>query len=59
MTIGAKTAMQQDKNRKKKKQKWTLKTFFSKRAQNFQLLKQVPESLHQTAFLVGANILGH
>ena len=50
MKIGAKMATLQEKN-----QKWTLKTFFlknppgfSKIPQDFELLKQVPESSHQT-----------
>ena len=51
MTIGAKMATQQDENcNKKNKQKWTLKRCFAKRAQNFQLLKQVPQPPHQTVF---------
>ena len=52
MKIGAKMATQQDENCKKKNQKLTLKNvFFSKIPQNFELLKQVPESSHQTVFL--------
>ena len=44
MKIGAKMAMLQEKN-----QKWTLtKSFFLKNPPFFELLKQVPESLHQT-----------
>ena len=44
MKIGAKMATLQEKN-----QKWTLKNvFFSKIPQDFELLKQVPESSHQT-----------
>ena len=33
--------------------------FFSKRGQDFVLLKQVPESSHQTNYLAGTNMLGH
>ena len=58
MKIGAKMATIQEKIVK------TLKigpknVVFSKRAQDFELLKQVPESSHQTVFLAGTNILGH
>ena len=43
MKISAKKAKLQEKA-----QKWTLKTFFSKIPQDFELLKQVSESSHQT-----------
>ena len=49
MEIGAKMATQQDQIRKKKtKMDPKKRVFFFKRAQNFELLKQVPESPHQT-----------
>ena len=52
MKIGPKMATLQDKNRKKP-QKWTLKNvFFSKIPHFFELLKQVPESSHQTGHFV-------
>ena len=35
-----------------KPKKWTLIRFFSKRAQDFELLTQVPESSHQTVFFL-------
>ena len=44
MKIGPKMTTLQEKN-----QKWTLKTFFSKIPHFFELLKQVPESSHQTS----------
>ena len=44
MQIGSKMATLQEKT-----QKWTLITFFLKTPQDFQLLKQVPESSHQTS----------
>ena len=56
MKIGGKMATQQVENRKKMDPK---KRFLSKRAQDFELLKPVPESSHETVFLAGTNILGH
>ena len=47
MKIGAKMATQPDKNRKTPKLD-PKKQFFSKKAQDFELSKQVPESSHQT-----------
>ena len=48
MKIVAKRAMQQDESRKKKS---TIKhVFFSRRAQDFEHLKQVPESSYQTGY---------
>ena len=49
MKVGAKMATQQDKIAKPRKMD-PKNVFFSKRAQNFELLKQIPESLHQTVF---------
>ena len=51
MKIGEKMATQQDENRKKMDHK---KRFFSKRAQDFELLKQVPKNSHETG-LFGRN----
>ena len=48
MKIGAKMATQQDGNHKKNPKINPKKRFFSKIPQNFELLKQVPESSHQT-----------
>ena len=42
-------AMQQDEGRENPKN-WPKNTFFLKRAQDFELLKQVPESSHQTGY---------
>ena len=50
MKIGSKMATQQDQNRKNLKNGPLKSIFFSKRAQNFELLKQVPESPHQTGY---------
>ena len=50
MKIGAKIAMQQDEGRENPKN-WPKNTFFLKRAQDFELLKQVPQSSHQTGHL--------
>ena len=53
----SKMAAQQDESRGKKS---AIKhVFFSKRGQDFVLLKQVPESSHQTNYLAGTNMLGH
>ena len=46
MEFGAKMATQQEKS--PKKQKSVINPFFSKRAQDIERLKQVPESSHQT-----------
>ena len=49
MKIGAKWP--HNKTKAQKPQKWALKTFFSKKIpQDFELLKQVPESSHQTGY---------
>ena len=55
MEIGAKMATQQEKTTKKD---WPQNPFFfSKRAQDIELLKQVPESSHQTgSFSVSQHI---
>ena len=47
MRIGAKMVMQQQENCKTQRMD-PQKRFFSKRAQDFDLLKQVPESSEQT-----------
>ena len=47
MKIGAKMATQQDESRKTPKN-GPSNQFISKRAQDFKLLKQVPESSYQT-----------
>ena len=49
MKIGAKIAMQQDESHKTPKMD-PKNVFFSKFPQDFELLKQVPESLHQTIY---------
>ena len=55
MQIGPKMATLQEKKPKMDPKK----RFFSKIPQDFELLKQVPESSHQTVILARANISGH
>ena len=50
MKIGAKMATQQDESRKTPKIGIMAQVFFLKRAQDFELLKQVPISSHQTGY---------
>ena len=58
MEIGAKMATQQEESRKKPIIDPKTR-FSSKIPQDFELLKQIPASSHQTVFLAGTNILGH
>ena len=56
MRIGAKMATQQHESRKK----WALKKVFSqKKPQDFELLKQVPESSHFSEFFGRNQYIGN
>ena len=55
MQIGPKMATLQEKKPKMDPKK----RFFSKIPQDFELLKQAPESSHQLVILARANISGH
>ena len=58
MNIGARMATQQDESQKTPQKSALKHMFFSKSPQDFELLKQVPESSYQTGYFGRTQYIG-